>query len=166
MNFFREFCTTLCFGSCLLLFSCSGNSKSDKNQNNETQGHSNMSLGNWILINEKDSIPLPLSKAYSDYFNIALDIANPEEPFNATDNIIDSLPTKRLSLLARRGTEWRLAFLQGGFAKHYMLIQCNVMGDSTSNLFIAKTYRILDNNDTISNLIATKELQQFGKSGQ
>ena len=69
---------------------------------------------NWTDFNTKDSIPSLLNKTLNEINKGDFDLANPNERFNATDVILDSLPRKKMSLLSKKGNKWRLTYIQVG----------------------------------------------------
>ncbi|OAZ05588.1 hypothetical protein [Flavobacterium succinicans] len=120
----------------------------------------------WREINTKDSIPKQLSNVLLS-INGNLKIANPNEDFEATDNIVnENLPIRQLKLLAVKNNEWRLSYIQGGIGTSYFLIECTIKNDSLYNLKIANSLLDLDNNDSISKFIKQGKIkyQRFEKA--
>ena len=99
------------------------------NQSNKNNIYDNKS---WVFYHVKDSIPQLLKKNISNTND--LKIANPNEQFNATDNLIDSLPDKQLVFIANNKDKWRLVYIQGGFGKYFVLHECVIKNDSIINL--------------------------------
>ena len=62
-------------------------------------------------------------------------------------------------MLARKENHWRLTYVQGGFAKYYVLVECYINGDSVSEFRTAETMIYISNNDSIDKLIKNKELK-------
>lgn len=139
---------------------CTGCTTNSSNQTKE-ESHQKATSHNesWVVLDDKDSVPQLLRNTYFSMFGVELDLANPGEPFNATDNLIDSLPTKQLTLLAHNGPEWRLAFRQGGFTTQYVLIQCKIEGDSVLSFQVGRTHAVLANLDSIDMLVHQGKLE-------
>src|SRR5690554_5861985 len=77
-----------------------------------------------------------------------------------TDVIInDSVPTRQLRLLSRKNNIWRIAYVQGGFGKHYVYAECKIINDSISDFKISQTNLRLENNDSIDKYLADKKLE-------
>ena len=137
----------------ILLISCSDKKSEPKESTTELEK-------NWTHFNTKDSIPelftLTLKKVLKNDF----EIANPNEEFNKTDVIInDSVPTRQLRLLSRKNNLWRIAYVQGGFGKHYVYAECKIINDSISDFKISQTNLRLENNDSIDKYLADKKLE-------
>ena len=113
---------------------------------------------NWTLYDSKDAIPAPLNEVLLA-INGETKIANPDEKFEATDNIInDSLPKRQLRLLAQKNNEWRMAYIQGGIGKSYVYLQCEILNDSIINLKKGYSFKSLDNNDSIQKYLEEGKL--------
>lgn len=144
----------------ILLISCS-DKKADKHTDLSTSHKTTVSQTdeNWTDFDTKDSIPKRLNEALLNIKNGNFDLADPNERYNATDVIIDSLPRQKLSLLSRKGDNWRLTYIQGGFGKYYVYAQCKISNDSIYDLRMAESIFILENNDSIDKYILEKKLE-------
>ncbi len=144
----------------ILLISCS-DKKVDKHTDLSTSHKNtiNQSEENWTDFDTKDSIPKVLSEALLNITNGHFELADPNERYNATDVIIDSLPRQKLSLLSRKGNDWRLTYIQGGFGKYYVYAQCRIRNDSIYDLRMAESIIILENNDSIDKYMLEKKLE-------
>ena len=132
------------------------------NQKDEKMGSKQTFPGNseeqWIVYNTKDSIPKVLNDALLHLHKGNFALANPNESYNATDNIIDSLPRQQLSLISKKGEQWRLTYVQGGFGKYNVFVHCEIKNDSIYNLVAAQSLLPLNNNDSIDKYLAGNEL--------
>jgi len=117
----------------------------------------------WTDFNTKDSIPELLTLTFKKVLKNNFEIANPNEEFNRTDVIInDSIPTRQLRLLSRKNNLWRIAYVQGGFGKHYVYAECKILTDSITDFKISQTILKLENNDSIDKYIADKKMKLKG----
>jgi len=139
----------------LIVCSCSDN-KSEKSD--IAIDEKSQSEQNWTEYNSKDSIPDILQNALIKVSNDNFELADPNEPFNATDVISDSIPRQKLTLLCSKNNTWRLAYIQGGFGKYNVLIESEIQKDSIVNFKIGETLLTLDNNDSISKYLSEKDL--------
>ena len=133
----------------ILLISCS---QKEKNINVST-------ADKWIEFKTNESIPKPLYLALSKLDNVDFKIANSNERFNATDLLIDSLPSRQLRLLAKKNDKWRMTYIQGGFGKYYVYIECKIHNDSILDFKIAESLSLIENNDTIDKLLSEHKLK-------
>ena len=126
----------------LIFISCA--KKAEKVENDSI-----IKIPKWTLYNSKDSIPKQLNEVLLA-LNGETKISNPNEEFEVTDNISnDTLPTRQLQLLAKKNSEWRMTYIQGGFGKSYIYLQCKIRNDSLINLKKGYSFKSLDNNDSI-----------------
>jgi hypothetical protein len=137
----------------ILLMSCSDKNSEQKKLTIELEK-------NWTNFKTKDSIPelfnLTLKKVLKNDF----EIANPKDEFNKTDVIFnDSIPTRQLRILSRKNDNWRIAYVQGGFGKHYVYAECKIKDDSIFDFRISQTTLQLENNDSIDKYLANKKLE-------
>src|SRR5690606_3924073 len=108
----------------IIIISACSNQKDDKMGSKQTfPGNSEEQ---WIVYNTKDSIPKVLNDALLHLHKGNFALANPNERYNATDNIIDSLPRQQLSLISKKGEQWRLTYVQGGFGKYNVFVHCEI----------------------------------------
>lgn len=136
------------FSILILLISCSDKKAEPQKTVTELEK-------NWAEFKTKDSIPKLLTLTLKKVLKNDFEIANPNEEFNRTDVIInDSIPTRQLRMLSRKSNTWRIAYIQGGFAKHYG----NIINDSISDFRISQTNLKLENNDSIDKYLADKKL--------
>ncbi len=151
------------FLSLLIIIALQGCSdkKADKNTDGQTNPRitTNNLEENWTVYTTKDSIPELLKETLININKGNFWVANPDERFNATDNLIDSLPRQKLSLLSKKGNKWRLTYIQGGFAKYYVFTQFEIKNDSIYDLQIAESIFILENNDSIDKYLDEKKLK-------
>ena len=137
----------------ILLISCSDKKTEHKKTATEFEE-------NWTDFNTKDSIPELLTLTLKKVLKNDFEIANPNENFNATDVIInDSIPNRQLRLLSRKNKTWRIAYVQGGFGKHYVYVECEIIKDSISDFKISQSILKLENNDSIDKYLAIKKLE-------
>ncbi|WP_170863206.1 hypothetical protein, partial [Pseudozobellia thermophila] len=117
-------------------------------------------LKNWTEFNTTDSIPELLTLTLKKVLKNDFKIANPNQKFNQTDVIIyDSAPTRQLRLLSRKNSLWRIAYVQGGFGKHYVYAECKIKNDSISDFKITQTNLKLETNDSIDKYLSEKKLE-------
>lgn len=135
----------------ILLISCSG-----KNPNPKTSV-TKFNKG-WTDFHTKDSIPELLTLTLKKVLESDFKIANPTDRFNATDVINDSIPTRQLRLLSRKGDTWRIAYIQGGIGKHYVYAECKISNGTISNFKISQSLLKLESNDSIDKYLADKKL--------
>jgi len=136
----------------IIFMSCSKNVKDSKNTMVKK-------YENWTEYKTKDSIPELLSSVLKEINKKDFKIANFNEKFEVTDVISnDTLPRKQLRFLARKDTDWRLSYIQGGYGKHYVYIECKIERDSISDFKIANSILKLENNDTIDKLLNEKKI--------
>ena len=113
----------------------------------------------WIEYTTKDSIPEQLKQVLVKTSGDAK-LANSNEAFQATDNIInDSLPKRQLRLLARNQNHWRMTYVQGGIGKFFVYMDCDIENNKISNLRIAETLTNVEVNDSINSLLAADKLK-------
>src|SRR5690606_922536 len=117
-----------------LILLCSCNQIAKKKNNNYDNNL-------WVFYHVKDSIPKLLNNNISNANG--LKIANPNEQFNATDNLIDTLPDKQLVFIANNKDKWRLVYVQGGFGKYFVLYECVIKNDSIFNLKKAESVQAI-----------------------
>lgn len=114
----------------------------------------------WKEYTSKDSIPELLYLALSKVTNQSFDIANPNEKWQQTDVIwIDSLPTRQLKFVSNMGNEWRIAYEQGGFGKHYIYAQCRIENDTLSHFKATQTILKIINNDSVNKFLSEGKLK-------
>ncbi len=112
----------------------------------------------WVYYHTKDSVPELLFDVLRQIHHGRFEIANPDEEYNATDVINDSLPIRKLVLLARKGDQWRMTYLEGGFGKKYVYTECKIRSDSIFDFGITQTLLRIDNNDSIDKYLSEKKL--------
>lgn len=112
----------------------------------------------WIFFYTKDSIPKELNHKLQQYYG-NFEIADFNQRFSSTDLLLDSLPTRKIEMLARKENHWRMIYVQGGFAKYYVLIDCHIDSNSISDFRTAETVINIKNNDSIDNLLKTNKLK-------
>jgi len=145
----------ICVLGIIFLAACSGQKDNKKTiqktplDNSEEQ---------WIVYYTKDSIPKLLNDALVKLHKGNFKLANPDERFNATDNILDSLPRQQLRHISKKGDQWRLTYVQGGFGKYNVYVQCEIKNDSIYNLSAAESLLSLEHNDSIDKYLAGNEL--------
>lgn len=117
------------------------------------------SAQNWIEYDSKDSIPKQLLQVLK-VLNGDEKIANKNEDYEATDNILDTLlPTRQLKLLAKKNDEWRLVYEQGGIGTYNVYIECKIKNDSLFALRVANTLLKIENNDSINKFLKEKKIE-------
>lgn len=121
--------------------------------NKKKEESAEKTLAVWTEFSSKDSIPKAFLVKLNTTFHHDFKIANPDERYNATDLINDSLPQTQLQYLAKNGEYWRLSYVQGGFAKYYVYAEGTMSGDTIVDFRIAKSLRPLNNYDTINKLL-------------
>ena len=129
---------------------------SQKEKNSIIQNTSNSKK--WSEYKTIDSIPKLLNLVLIQLNNGEFSIANPNENYNATDVVEDSLPMRQLRLLSKRNNKWRIGYVQGGFGKHYYFAQCEIQNDSIFDFKFSDSSEKLENNDTIDELIKEKKI--------
>ncbi len=135
----------------ILLISCSNKKSQPK------KSMSKLEI-DWTDFNTKDSIPELLTLTLKKVLKNNFEIANPIEEFNQTDIINDSIPTRQLRLLSRKNNLWRIVYVQGGFGKHYVYVECKILPDSITDFKISQTNLKLENNDSIDKYIVEKKI--------
>src|SRR5262245_39119044 len=60
----------------------------------------------WVEYGTKDSIPFPLHVLLDAFGKEKFEIANPNEPFQATDIVWEKLPWRQLRYLGHCGSAW------------------------------------------------------------
>ena len=112
----------------------------------------------WKEFTTKDSIPPILKEKLNQYFK-GLPVADFGQKFNATDMMVNSLPGMQIQYLARKGNEWRMTYLQGGFAKYYILIEAILNKNSVIIFRAARSNFVLKEGDLIDAAIKSGNLQ-------
>lgn len=112
----------------------------------------------WVDFYEVDSIPELLEQVLIQLNKGEFSIGNPNENYNKTDVVLDSLPMRQLKLLSKRNNEWRIGYVQGGFGKHYYFAQCTIQNDSIFNFKFTDSNRVFGNNDTIDKYIKENKI--------
>ena len=111
----------------------------------------------WLEYKTKDSIPLVLKNVLS--LKSDFKIANPDEKYNSTDFIVDSLPDKQLKYVAKNKNTWRLAYTQGGFGKYNIVVECRVEKDSVFDLKYWETLHNFTNNIEFEGLVKQDKIR-------
>ena len=112
----------------------------------------------WVEYRTKQFIPVLLKKEISTKGKFV--IANPNEKYNSSDNLIDSLPNKKLKFVANSKNLWRLAYTQGGFGKYNVVIQCRIEKDSVFDMKYWETIYNFNNNKEFEDLVINRKAKQ------
>ena len=136
----------------IIIVSCADQPKN----RNDLQTHSSEV---WKVFKTKDSIPKHLYHAFTKINGEEFKIADPDEEWQKTDVIwSDSIPTRQLIFIANKGVDWRISYIQGGFAKHYVFAQFQIFGDTLKNLKGTTTNLKIGSNDSVNVFIKNKKL--------
>jgi hypothetical protein len=94
--------------------------------------------GNFSLIKDVRSLPVPVLRAFTEQSGSRLTMANPGKDFQAADFIVDNtLPSKRLIFAGVSGDRCFVHYEQGGRGHSYVLALFNV----TSNAGMVPVWR-------------------------
>ena len=162
---FKHILQNLCTGKMkkllcvLIIVTLAGCSDKKEDNKNIQESSTNTSEENWTEYNTRDSIPELFNEALGNFHKGNFELANPDERFNATDMITDSLPRQKLSLLSKSGDKWRLTYIQGGFGKYYVYAQCEIRNDSIHNFVIAESILALEDHDSIDKYLSENKLK-------
>mgnify|MGYP006201124677 FL=1 len=107
----------------------------------------------------KDSIPSKLLSVLSNHFKSEFSIANPDEKYNATDMLIDSLPSKQLLFISNEDKNWQMVYQQGGFGKYFVYVECKKVGDSILDVKKGETIQNIGNINNLNKLLLAKEIR-------
>jgi hypothetical protein len=113
----------------------------------------------WEVFETRDSIPKSLKRRLANYLKIDFDISNPNESYNSTDIIDKYVSTRKLIFIAKSNNNWRLAYIQGGFAKYNVLVKCKIENDSLIEMQLSETLLNIQNNDSVNELILKNKLK-------
>lgn len=106
-----------------------GNSKQNEMQYKEPKDL------DWKILNDKNKIPEQISDYFKAAENKTLYIANPDEKFNITDNVMNpDLPFRQLRLLEHKNHIWRMVYIQGGIGNSYQFYEFKIQADTISEI--------------------------------
>ncbi|WP_035657355.1 hypothetical protein [Flavobacterium seoulense] len=94
---------------------------------------------------DKAEIPKQLFEIFYKWKNDPFLIANPNEKFNATDEINNSLPNRQLTSIFQNKEYLILNYKHGGFGFHHHIIWCKIDNDKISDIWICTTSNHIDN---------------------
>lgn len=99
----------------------------------------------FIISYDKEEIPKQLNDIFSAWNNEPFIIANPNEDFNSTDFVNDSLPNRQLISLFRNNDFLIINYKHGGFGFHHHIIWCKINENEINDIWICNTYNSIDN---------------------
>lgn len=105
---------------------------------------------NWFIVNDKNKIPQQIIDFFEAAENRPFEMANPDEEFNITDNVVNpSLPFRQLRLLENKNEIWRMVYLQGGIGESYQFYEFRIHRDTISNIKKAYSFENIETNDSL-----------------
>lgn len=105
---------------------------------------------NWFIVNDKNKIPQQIIDFFEAAENRPFEMANPDEEFNITDNVVNpSLPFRQLRLLENKNEIWRMVYLQGGIGESYQFYEFRIHRDTISNSKKAYSFENIETNDSL-----------------
>ena len=117
----------------------------------------------WIILNDKNKIPMEIKDFFSAFEGKDLNIANPNEKFNLTDiKQYQNAPFRQLRLLEKKNNLWRLVYIQGGIGKSYCFYEFKIQGDTISNIRSGNSLENIETNDSLEYYIK-KDKVKFTK---
>lgn len=100
----------------------------------------------FIISPDKGKIPKELIDIFSSWQNKSFTIANPNEDFNSTDDLVNrSLPNRQLISLFRNNNFLIMNYKHGGFGFHYHIVWCKINEKGINDIWICSTDNIIDN---------------------
>ncbi|TCC89197.1 hypothetical protein EZ428_15965 [Pedobacter frigiditerrae] len=112
----------------------------------------------WKEFNSKDSIPKQLN-AVLFALNGETKIANPNEDYNATDVVEIELLDRKLRLLSKKDSNWRMIYEEGGIANYDVYIECEIRNDSLFNVKIGYPSQLIETNDNLTAFLKQGKMQ-------
>lgn len=105
---------------------------------------------NWIEYNDKNKLPIEIKDFFKSYEGEELKIANPDENFNLTDVVqYPNLPFRQLQLLEKKGSIWRMVYIQGGIGESNQFYEFKIQNDSIADIKKGYSFENIKTNDSL-----------------
>jgi hypothetical protein len=124
----------------------------DKNLSNVQKSVSNDSF---IISTDKKSIDPSILNFLTKLNKKTFQLANPDQSYNATDNVDESLPNRQLRLLFKAKNACFIEYAHGGIGFHYHIAWFELKNNKVTDFWICNSNR------EVKNIL---ELKKFIKS--
>lgn len=124
----------------------------DKNLSNVQKSIRNNSF---LISKDKDSIDPSILKFLTKLYKKTFQLANPDQPYNATDDVDETLPNRQLRLLFKTKNACFMEYAHGGIGFHYHIAWFELKNNKVTDFWISNSNREVKN---------IMELKKFIKS--
>jgi len=125
---------------------------SDKNLSNVQKSFINNSF---LISSDKESIDPCILKFLSKLYKKTFQIANPDQPYNATDNVDETLPNRQLRLLFKTKNVCFIEYAHGGIGFHYHIAWFELKNNKVTDFWICNSAKEVKNIRELKKLINT-----------
>jgi len=125
---------------------------SDKNLSNVQKSFINNSF---LISTDKESIDPCILKFLSKLNKKTFQIANPDHPYNATDNVDETLPNRQLRLLFKTKNVCFIEYAHGGIGFHYHIAWFELKNNKVTDFWICNSAKEVKNIRELKKLINT-----------
>jgi hypothetical protein len=125
---------------------------SDKNLSNVQKSFINNSF---LISTDKESIDPCILKFLSKLYKKTFQIANPDQPYNATDNVDETLPNRQLRLLFKTKNVCFIEYAHGGIGFHYHIAWFELKNNKVTDFWICNSAKEVKNIRELKKLINT-----------
>jgi len=124
----------------------------DKNLSNVQKSVSNDSF---IISTDKKSIDPSILNFLTKLNKKTFQLANPDQSYNATDNVDESLPNRQLRLLFKTKNVCFIEYAHGGIGFHYHIAWFELKNNKVTDFWICNSAKEVKNIRELKKLINT-----------
>ena len=135
----------------------------DKNLSNVQKSVSNDSF---IISTDKKSIDPSILNFLTKLNKKTFQLANPDQPYNATDNVDESLPNRQLRLLFKSKNACFMEYAHGGIGFHYHTAWFEMKNNRVTDFWICNSFKQYNNIQELRKFINSFDRRITLKNGQ
>lgn len=117
-----------------------------------------LARNNYVISFKKQDIPKQLIDILSQWRNEVFTIANPNENYNSTDAVNDSLPDRQLISIFRNNESVFIHYNHGGIGHHKHMIWCRIINKNITDIWICNSYQTITSFEKLK-----KEIKNFSR---
>jgi len=125
-----------------------------------------VSTGSFEISKNINSIDPCILQFLSKLTKSKFHIANPDQPYNATDNVDESLPNRQLRLLFKSKNACFMEYAHGGIGFHYHTAWFEMKNNRVTDFWICNSFKQYNNIQELRKFINSFDRRITLKNGQ
>ena len=125
-----------------------------------------INTGSFEIIKNSNSIDPCILRFLNKITKSTFKIANPDQPYNATDEVDESLPNRQLRILFKSKYACFIEYAHGGIGFHYHIAWFELKNNKVTDFWICDSFKQLNNIGELKKFINSFERRITLKNGQ